>query len=164
MRDSYLFLKFHQGRQYLEKTFGLWSFLGHEKTFLFSVFTTSIYLRLFFPFVCFYLQSRPVTEEVEVVLINCIELIFVHTSTFCDVRGINVKAWDDRFQMLLTRIMSLGMWVRRHRTAAFSPFYGLKEQIRISTADPPVFPYWKGPWRDKIDYDIIWLNKGFCVK
>lgn len=50
------------------------------------------------------------TEKVEVVLTSCIELIFVRTSTFCDVRGINVRAQDDdRFQMLPTRVMCLGM-------------------------------------------------------
>ena len=167
-KGFYLFFKFHQSREYLEKTFGLWPFFWREKTDLFSLSTSSIHLRLFFPFVSFYFLSRPVTEKVEVVLVNHMELIFVSTSASCDVRGVNVKAWDDdRFQMLPTRIMCLGVWVRRHGTAAlffFSPFYGLKEQIMISLADPPVFLYWKVPCWDKIDYDIVWLNKGFCVK
>lgn len=95
----HLFLKFHQNKEYLEKAFGLWSFWGHEKSFLFSLFTSSICFHplffhppFFFSFVWFCLQTRAVNEEVGVVLVNCIELIFVRTGIFCDVRGVNVKA------------------------------------------------------------------------
>lgn len=75
------------------------------------------------------------TENAEIVLINYTELVFVCAGVFWEL-----MLRHERFQMLPTRIMCLGMQVRRHLNSCFfPPFYGLQEQIQIFPTDPPVF-------------------------
>lgn len=92
---------------------------------------------------------------------NCANKL--HWAYFCVCRcflGINAKAWDyERFQMLPTRVMCLGMWVRRHLNSCFfPPFYGLQEQIRIFLTDPPIFSILESavPGQDRLWH---YLNK-----
>lgn len=99
------------------------------------------------------------SQEVVLVLVDCIELIFVHTSTLCDVREINTKEWDTVFQIFPTRVMHLEKWVKTSNSWISSLFFDLKEWIRISLAYTLFFSYWNTPCQNGIDYDIIWLKK-----
>lgn len=155
---SFLFLKFYQSEEYLEKSYGQSNFYGQEKTLLFSLLLLpSTY---FFPFVCFYLQSSLVTEKVTR---SC--ACSLHWAYFCaykysyDVREINTKERDAVFQIFPTRVMHLEMWVKTSNSWISSPFYDLKEWIRITPAYIPVFPHWSAPCQDDIGYDIIRLKK-----
>lgn len=75
----------------------------------------------------------------QVVLVDCTELIFVHTSTLCDVGEINTKEQDTLFQIFPTRVMHLEMWVNTSNSWISSLFYDLKEWIKISPPDTPFF-------------------------
>lgn len=138
----FLFLKCYQNQEYLEKSYRLWNFWGQKMTLFSLLLLLSTY---FSSFVCFYLQSSLMKRSQQVVLVDCIELIFMHTSSLCDVREINTKEWDAVFQIFPTRVMHLEMWVETSNSWISSLFYDLKEWIRISPADTPVFPYWNAP-------------------
>lgn len=100
MRDSTCSLSFTRTKNIWRKPLDYGVFGGMKKVSCShslllpsaSIHSSSIHHFFFFSFVWFCLQTRAVTEEVGVVLVNCIELIFVRTGIFCDVRGVNVKA------------------------------------------------------------------------